>query len=475
MVGMARLEVVDYRTKVALEGLPGHLQKGVLEEVPEANRKILVDFLHNLVNGENKSPNTKLMYVKHLLYLFRSVKHKAISEITRDDILAYLQSLRKPLPKDPQQKWISTYNTRAVMYVKFWKWLSFPELSPAERKKKVPDVVKDIPLFKKKEKTNVQAKDLWTVDDDAIFLKYCDDPRLQFYHTSSLDTSARPHELLALKVGDVKVKHATEHTYAEVEVGRGGKTKSRTVPLILSLPYFKALLAVHPEPNNPHAFIFRSHNLRSRYRNVPLRGTSLAGLYGELKKKHFPKLLERPDVPPEDKARIRELLQKPWNPYIRRHTSLTEKAKILNEYNLRLHAGWTKTSKMVEVYTHELGGESSSMLLEAYGIKTKTDPTKSILRPRVCPSCSETNKPDAQYCVNSACRMPLTLQAYSETKERERETSEHSLHFMNSLKDVFEQLRDVRKLLEEDKKEKKVVDRMKKILEEKGLWLPNEG
>lgn len=434
---MAKLEVVDYRTKVALEGLPGHLQKGVLSEVPEANRKVLVDFLYDLVNRENKSPNTKLMYVKHLLYLFRSVKHKAINEITRDDVLSYLHSLRKPLPKDPQQKWISTHNTRAVMYVKFFKWLAYPELSPAERKKKVPDIVKDIPLFKKKEKTNVQAKDLWTVEDDAVFLKYCDDARLQFYHTSSLDTSARPHELLALKIGDVKVKRAGDHTYAETEVGRGGKTKSRTVPLILSLPYFKALLQVHPEPNNPNAFVFRSHNLRSKYRNVPLRGTSLANLYGDLKKKHFPKLLERPDVPPEDKARIRELLQKPWNPYIRRHTSLTEKAKILNEYKLRLHAGWTKTSKMVEVYTHELGGESSAALLEAYGIKAKADPTTSILQPRVCHICHESNKPEARFCSNAACGAPLTIDAHEEAKEREKKKEKEAAEDRRKLHEVY--------------------------------------
>ena len=36
-----------------------------------------------------------------------------------------------------------------------------------------------------------------------------------------------------------------------------------------------------------------------------------------------PKLLESPNVLPEDKQKIRELLKKPWNPYIRRHSALT--------------------------------------------------------------------------------------------------------------------------------------------------------
>ncbi|HEX7032635.1 MAG TPA: hypothetical protein VF172_06515 [Nitrososphaera sp.] len=74
---------------------------------------------------------------------------------------------------------------------------------------------------------------------------------------------------------------------------------------------------------------------------------------------HFPKPLGRPDIPPEDKRKIRELLQKPWNPYRRWHISPTAKARLANEYAFRLHTGWSKSSKMVEIYAHEVGRESS--------------------------------------------------------------------------------------------------------------------
>lgn len=48
-MGMASLEVVDYRTKVALEGLTGHLQRSVFEEVPEQNciGRIIRSFLQH--------------------------------------------------------------------------------------------------------------------------------------------------------------------------------------------------------------------------------------------------------------------------------------------------------------------------------------------------------------------------------------------------------------------------------------------
>lgn len=415
---------VDRKLELALEGMPNHTKYQFLTEFPDDNRLIVADFLNDFVTRENITSGTKRVYIHNLLYLSRYLDHKkAFKEVTRDDILAYLQTLRRPLSSDVKQKWINTHNNRLVIYLKFFKWLYYPDLSAKERP--TPDVVRDLPILKKKEKTHVQAKDLWTSQDDEVFLKYCSDPRLALFHVMSLDISARPHETLALKIGDVKIKQTEAgRMYGETEVGRGGKTKSRTVPLIISLPYYRAWLERHPEPNNPNAYVFRSMERTARYRNVPLKPGSINALYWRLKHKEFPKLLERPDVPPEDKAKIRDLLQKPWNPYLRRHISLTAKAKIVNEYNLRLHAGWSKTSKMVEIYTHELGGESSRAFLEAAGILPK-EGQASMLQPKLCPHCNEPNKPGAKFCANKACGLVLSPEAYEEEKrEKERQLKE---------------------------------------------------
>jgi hypothetical protein len=62
---------------------------------------------------------------------------------------------------------------------------------------------------------------------------------------------------------------------------------------------------------------------------------ALESIYRRYEKELFPKLLESPDVLPEDKPKIKELLKKPWNPYILRHSSLTEKSKILKEHTMK--------------------------------------------------------------------------------------------------------------------------------------------
>ena len=91
------------------------------------------------------------------------------------------------------------------------------------------------------------------------------------------DTSARPHELINLKINDVKFKvsSTTDMQYAEVHITKS-KTRPRTLPLIFSIPYVKDLIDSHPFTNNPDAFLFVS----LADRNI---GERLSGI-GRLKK-----------------------------------------------------------------------------------------------------------------------------------------------------------------------------------------------
>jgi hypothetical protein len=147
---------------------------------------------------------------------------------------------------------------------------------------------------------------------------------------------------------------------------------------------------------------------------------SLGKIYEGYKKELFHKLLESPNILPEDKQKIKELLKKPWNPYIRRHSALTEKSAILKEHILRQHAGWSIGSQMPQKYLHYFGNESSESLLEAYGIMPKGQQTDQ-LKPKQCPNCSEPNKPDSKFCAK--CRIVLTYDAYSETIEEKQKSN----------------------------------------------------
>jgi integrase/recombinase XerD len=135
----------------------------------------------------------------------------------------------------------------------------------------------------------------------------------------------------------------------------------------------------------------------------------------------FPRLLKDPSILPEDKIKIKELLKKPWNPYIRRHSALTQKSKILKEHVLRQHAGWSVGSDMPQKYLHYFGNESSESILEAYGLKPKTEEIDKM-KPKQCPDCSESNKIDSKFCFK--CRMVLSYDAYTEAVEQNEKQSD---------------------------------------------------
>jgi hypothetical protein len=171
----------------------------------------------------------------------------------------------------------------------------------------------------------------------------------------------------------------------------------------------------HPQPGNPNAPLICGIGKGLGKHISPLR---IYMIYDGYKKSVFPKLLESPEVLPEDKPRIRDLLRKPWNPYVRRHSALTEKSTILKENVLRQYAGWSGRSQMHLKYVHYFGNESNESLLEAYGIIDKGIQLDQ-LRPKQCPNCNEPNKPDSKFCAK--CRMVLSYDAYNETVEMQNQ------------------------------------------------------
>jgi hypothetical protein len=78
---------------------------------------------------------------------------------------------------------------------------------------------------------------------------------------------------------------------------------------------------------------------------------------------------------------------------------------------------------MVEIYTHELGNESSELLLQSHGIVPASALENDILKPRQCPNCNEPNKPDSRFCVK--CKMVLTYDAYNETLELQKQKEDN--------------------------------------------------
>jgi integrase len=452
----------DRKIAIACEGLRSHYYD-LFDKIPlKENALTLASYIISMRSEINPSSNYRIDIIEKISRLSIYYGKTLFKDMTREQILDFLDNLRKPEASDPLHKWIGTYNLFRIFFIRFFKWLYYPDIEPQKRPK--PSVVENIPQLKRKEISIYKPSDLWTNEDDEIFLHYCPSKRIKCYHAVSRDTSCRPHELLKLRIKDIVFKTIASNHYQYAEVLVNGKTGSRHLPLINSVPYVKDWLDhEHPQPSNPNC-IFLCGFGKSIGRI--LRTDSLRAIYEKYRQEFFPKLLQSPDVPPEDKAKIKELLQKPWNPYIRRHSALTQKSTMLKEHVLRQHAGWSGRSQMHLKYLHYFGNESSESLLEAYGIVPKDQETADVLRPKQCPNCQEPNKPDSKFCAK--CRMVLTYDAYNETLEKQKEKEDKITTIEKTLEMQSSQLKALISALGNIKDQNKV-DEFSKTLFESGI------
>lgn len=418
-------------------------------DVNHANALVIHDYINAEQAEINIQESTKSDKIKKLCLLSRFFRHrKNFSEMNKSDILSYLNSLRKSNDDDPTHKSIGTYNGRQMVFMKFFRWLYNPN-EPDHRNRITPPCMVGVKSLPRKEKSTFKPEDMWTADDHAIFLKYCPEPRDRCWHSIVCDTSARPHEILNLRISDIKFKIGDNGTqYAEIHVH--GKTTPRTLPLIGSIPYVKDWHTKHPLANIPDSKLFVSLG-RANYGQPLTRDGLLKHYQSYYRDIYFPNLLKDPNLLIQDKEAIRRLLGKPWNLYVLRHSALTQKSKILKEATLRDHAGWTTNSKMPSVYLHYFGTESCKSLLESCGIINQdSSRTATLLPTKQCPSCRESNKPDSRFCAK--CKTVLTYDAYEETiqKEQRRDSEVQTLkeRYDQDIKTMREQIQKMDHILE---------------------------
>jgi len=83
---------------------------------------------------------------------------KLFMDMTKYDILEYLNNLRKTPSQDPSNKWVGTYNGRQTVLLKFFRWLYSP--NEDHKNRPVPDCMKGIRRLPRKERTTYKPSDI---------------------------------------------------------------------------------------------------------------------------------------------------------------------------------------------------------------------------------------------------------------------------------------------------------------------------
>jgi hypothetical protein len=119
----------------------------------------------------NPSQTYRIDTIFKLKQLAEYYNPKSFKELTRQDIIDYLDRFRKAESVDPLYQWVGTYEHSRIIFLRFFKWLYSPSYDIPYKKRPTPDVMQQIPKVKRREISIYKPTDLWTEENDVILYK----------------------------------------------------------------------------------------------------------------------------------------------------------------------------------------------------------------------------------------------------------------------------------------------------------------
>lgn len=340
--------------------------------ISDENMELIRDF-DNYNAARQVTLSTRHHYVKEVKCA-GAMLAKPFKEVTKKDMIAFISRFG-------EGRKVKTVNNVKIAVKRFYKWLFDME------------DVDDYPLCARwmkpmSVKSLIQPEQLITKEEVERLLSECRNQRDRAIIMLIYERGMRPHELLAMKVGDV-----TPTEYG-VSIMVNGKTGPRPLPCIDSGPDLQLWLNMHPLRDDKDAPLW-----------VSVQGKQVRTLAYDGFKSILRRLLKRSGI----KRRV-------W-PYLFRHSSLTRLAKRkLPPATLGKVAGWVPGSRMPATYVHLAGADVEDALLREAGIKpekVEEDQLKAI----ICPRCKSLNPPGSKFCRN--CSLILDVKTALEVQERE--------------------------------------------------------
>jgi integrase/recombinase XerD len=145
------------------------------------NAAVLADYILAM----KREINPRASYVKNNIQFLSELSRfigiqKRFEDFTKYDILSYLDSLHKSENDDPMHKWIGSYNVKSEAVRRFYKWLHYQNIQDPKKRDELsklegkPECIIGIRLLKRKEISCYKPSDLWTQEDDKLFLNEID-------------------------------------------------------------------------------------------------------------------------------------------------------------------------------------------------------------------------------------------------------------------------------------------------------------
>jgi integrase len=318
----------------------------------------------------NLSLSRRLKYLSILKTLAKLSK-KDFQEWDRKEVEAVVYKLKRS-PKNYSEHTLRDFNIALKV---FFKWLR-----GVEGKHVYPKEVAWLPI-EAVNASKIRSEDLLTDEEVNKLIEAAESIRDKAFIRILAESGRRISEIGTIQLKDI---HREEDCTRIDLVAKGGKPDETF--LYDSVPLLNTLLEMHPDKENPEAYLFLGKGTRNY--NKPMSYTSLKGILLKCARKAG--------------------IKKRVNPHIFRHKRNTE----LVRHNVQIpiikkYLGWSPNSRYFETtYLHLANADVKKAILESKGVKLKREePKQPETVPQKCPFCNTLNDAISNFCHK--CGRPL--------------------------------------------------------------------
>jgi len=370
----------------------------IKKECSSENIKIIKKYDTEMIReGLAKPTRHKQLY--SILNLTRMIQ-KDWNKVTKDDINEIVTKIMDTYGTSNGKETNTSYDYKKILRI-FFRFIKLGSRSIKE----VGDPEETRTIRPKPVKDTVIREDLITEEDLKKLLTACaENQRDRAFLYVIYESGSRAGEILTLKIKHLKFDKVGANIVVD------GKTGSRPIRLIESVPDLAKWLSDHPFKDNPESplwimFQQGKYGLPMTYdaaRHMLLRRSEKAGI----KKRVYLHLF--------------------------RHSEATRTAQFMTESQLRKRHGWSKNSTMPGKYVHMVNADVENAILQHYGIQNDNKNKANL--PKTCVVCKFINPYGSSTC--SQCGKPLDMQAamkQDEVIESQQDEMERLRHRIEAL------------------------------------------
>jgi integrase/recombinase XerD len=385
------------KKEIDIHNYPKKLKSAVAlverSDISDRDKKIILDFRdYCSLNGIGIARTVRYMGV---MKDWAKLIEVDFDKVSKEDITRAVRIIQE---REHYSAW--TKSTYKSMLKRFYKWLKNTGDEYPEEVKWINSNIKRI------DRKLISNGELLTEEEVQRLINLADHPRDKALISLLYESGARIGEAASLQICNLSFD---EHG---VIINVEGKTGSRPIRLISSVPYLTTWLNNHPFRENKYAPLWinignTNHNSVMNYPSIRM-----------LLKRLF----------------VRANIQKRFNPHMFRHSRATFLADHLTEFQMNQYFGWIQGSKMPSTYIHMSGKIIDSSILALNGIQSSETKKESVIKPKICSRCETINTVDSKFC--SKCANVLDTKTAFELQEKlvkEKEMRNNTDSLMNIL------------------------------------------